>query len=130
MQEKLLNIIETSPLHQVNLGGQNIQDSDLEEILLKIQEIRPDIEEIFLFGNELNDKGGLLLQQYGNKLDKLSRIDVQGNNIGEAGILAMCTLLQKKPHLKLALHGNQIRDVRRMEEIEKQALNKKTHNKK
>jgi len=130
MQEKLLKIIETSPSHQVNLGGQNIQDTDLEEILLKIQELRPDIEEIFLFGNKLKDKGGILLQHYGDKLNKLSRIDVQGNNIGEDGILAMCTLLQKKPHLELALHGNQIRDVRRMEEIKKMALNKKNHKKK
>ncbi len=123
IRQDILEAIEKSPDDQVDLGNREIKDAELEAILLKIQEIRPNIESLYLNGNQLGPQGGKLLSKYGISFTKLLDLNLQGNKLGTEGVKAAFTLLEKNPRIRFAFHGNGV-EAEEMEKLQDEARQK------
>ncbi|MBS0286131.1 MAG: hypothetical protein JSR17_02475 [Proteobacteria bacterium] len=126
IRKDILEVIEKSSEDQVVLENMNIQDADLKAILLKIQEIRPNIESLYLNQNQLGPKSGKLLSKHGMSFTKLQDINLIGNKLGKEGIRAAFTLLEKNPRIRFSLHGNGVEteEIEQLKDEIRQKVNK------
>jgi len=124
MRIEVINKIESSPLDQVDLGGMNIQDDELPDIMAMIVRQRSKAKEIFLDKNKIGDQGVTSMIESLISLKQLSTLDVQFNRIGEDGARALYALKETHPNISLTFHGNHITDVAKISDIEKEVTTK------
>lgn len=94
----------------VMLDHLNIEDKELEEILMDVVRKKTSIHSIYLQRNELSDKGVEYLAKILHSCTTLRYLDLQFNHIGEKGIKVLIQMEKDNPALKIALHGNQVKD--------------------
>lgn len=117
MRAEISNKIESSPLDQVDLGGMNIQNDELSDIMNMICARRPKVSEIFLDNNDIGDQGAAEIAKHLVTMQALSTLDIQFNHLGEKGVKALYELKKNNPNITLSFHGNQITDVAKILEI-------------
>lgn len=117
MRKEIQDKIKSSPDKEVNLNGLSITDSELKEVAEKIIKIKPEISSLYLDKNKISDVGALILKKSLLGLKNLELLDLQHNQIDEEGAKAIFSLLQKKPKLTIAMHGNKITDAGVMNKI-------------
>ncbi|CEG57276.1 hypothetical protein [Legionella fallonii] len=122
MRQKILSkITESINSSQVNLANINITDDEIKEVMDKIQEINPDASRFDLDNNALSDKGALILSECLHNFREVKELSLQFNNIGKEGAIGLFSLKNNFSTLDIPFHGNRIKSVAEMFEIEKLA---------
>ena len=70
----------------------------------------------------MSDKGAFVLTEGLQGFDHLTELSLQFNDIDKDGAMALFSLKKELPDLDILFHGNKIRDVGEMDDIEKSAL--------
>jgi len=117
MRQVIINKIKNAHTQQIALQEAHIVDKELHDILHLIHQSKPNIDSILLSNNKISDEGAIILSQELYHFKNLKTIDLQFNQIGKKGMIALMTLQANQPNLLIALHGNKIRDEGEMEEI-------------
>lgn len=120
-QEILSKIAKSINSSQINLANMNITDSEIQEIMDKIQELNPDATKFDLDNNTISDEGALTLSKCLHDFHDISELSLQFNNIGKEGAIALFSLKSNFSELDIPFHGNKIKDVQEMFEIERAA---------
>lgn len=117
VKEAIKKKINESPRSQINLQKSEIKDDDIKEITSLILEIKPQIEELFLDNNKLENDGAIQLAKQLAFLPNLKYLDLQFNQIDTPGLEAIFELKVRKG-VQLALHGNKVNNTQEIKEIE------------
>lgn len=119
MRKESRDSLEAQP-DQVVLEKMDVDDTELREILDEILGSKTGVKSLFFKRNKISDTGAGFIADAVAKLPELSEIDLQFNNIGAKGVEALFTARAVfRPALDIALHGNQIKDAREIEQIKK-----------
>ena len=111
--------MKTGKLHLANM---EIDDDGIREIMETIKQSQPKVSVINLDGNQLSDKGALVLEEMLHDLQFLKELSLQFNDIGPVGATAIFRLKNELDSLDdILLHGNKKLNVREMAEIEQAA---------
>ncbi len=113
---------------RIDLDNMEITDDEIKEIMENIPN-KSDIYLVNLDGNNLTDKGAMILSQYLPDFHQLRELSLQFNQIGSPkkedaneGLKALFSLQLAMPALKdLSLHGNNVRDVSVIAKIQAEA---------
>lgn len=103
------------------LGKMNINDDEIQEIMEYIKKVQPNVSTIDLDNNQLCDKGAGILGQMLQDIQTLKQLSLQFNQIGSKGALAIFGLKNERRNLEILFHGNKIRNVSEIAEIEQEA---------
>lgn len=106
---------------KVNLAGLKIKDDEIAEIMAYIKDNKPTTTKIDLDNNLITDKGAKILSEYFRDFNDLQEISIQFNKIGKSGAIELFRLKNDFSSLDILLHGNNITDVREMDDIEQLA---------
>lgn len=115
-------IMESCATGNIQLDNMQIKDSEINDILEAIKTKLPSTVVISLDSNSLSDEGAIILSRHLSELTKLEELSVQFNKIGSEGAISLFSLKKESPSLKILFHGNKIRNVTEMMEIERIAL--------
>lgn len=113
--------IQTSLQDQIDLGGMQIEDNELQAIVREIIKLKPKLNDLFLNNNKIGDEGAKIIGREFESLKHLHSLDLQFNQIDEVGAKAIYRLKKNNPHLKIAFHGNKIFNASIMHAIENSA---------
>lgn len=101
MRAEVKRKIHSSPQDQIDLGGMQIEDNELQAIVKEIIKLKSSINDLFLNNNEISDEGAKLIGQEFQSLKQLHSLDLQFNRIDKAGAKAIYRLKKTTPILKL-----------------------------
>lgn len=121
-EERLEQLKKNVTATQANLPCLQINDDEIQEIMQQILLLHPTISYINLDGNNLSDQGAITLTQCLQNFNQLTKVSVQGNQIGSAGALSLYSLKKGLSTLSIFFHGNKVTNVRDMIEIERLAM--------
>ncbi len=107
----------TSGEEQVDLTNLQIKDQEIEEIVTMMKQITPRLSVLFLDGNQLNDKGAIMLAKALADFERITLLSIQFNCIGKAGAIALYRLKNKFKDLTIAFRGNKIVNQIEMDNI-------------
>ena len=118
MRQEIREKIAAAPDTQVQLNACQITDDELPEIIEEIKRCKPNAVSFFLDKNQISEQGAILLAKHlMSTFKNIENLMLQNNQINEAGIRKLCEL-RTLPHFKvLAIHGNQVIDEGRANEI-------------
>lgn len=128
MRVELINIHDNERMinkcrYQIYLDRMNINDDEIEEIANEIVQQKPLTSSISLDGNNLSDVGVEKLCLILSQLKQLLSLSLQSNRFGERGFVAVFKLFAKNQNLDLALAGNLITEVGKVEKLKISAIN-------
>lgn len=119
MRHDVLNKIKIIK-RQANLMNLAITDDEIKEIIQKIKSLQPDLTSINLDGNQLSDKGAIILANcLRHDFPQLKELSLQFNNIDKDGAFSLFSLKKDLVELSILFHGNKIIDQGQMYEIER-----------
>lgn len=120
IKQKIIN----SNANSIDLSELHIKDTEIKEVAHEIKTKKPGVRNIILEKNNIGDAGAVTLGKEFASLSQLSFIDVQFNQIGKAGALAIFALKLTHSNLTIAMHGNKVTDVTEMKAIEDAAVSR------
>ncbi len=120
-QEILEKITENKSMMQINLANLQIKDDEVLDILEAIKTHKPTVSIIDFDNNEIGDKGAQILSTQLSHFNNITELSLQFNKVGREGAVELFGLKKTFPDLDILFHGNQIVDVREMDEIEQLA---------
>lgn len=124
MRKEILERILASG-NEIELIEANITDDEIEEISHLIIEKKAHVKNIYLSGNQISDQGAIMLAKNLKKLEDLSFLELQDNQIGAKGIAAIFRLKLTLPYLELAIGGNKLTNISAIEKIKDEILSSK-----
>ena len=119
IKKKILDACTTNIL---DLDGLGLREADIQEIFESLGPHKSHIVSISLDRNALGDSEAHFLSNGLKCFSKLSHLSIQFNQIGKEGALHLYSLKKDFPQLNIAFHGNKIRNVATMLEIQQEAL--------
>lgn len=107
-----------SQVDVANFEGKGIQDDEIDTLVTLIRQQKPEVTSLILKNNHITDKGAIALARQLSIFRHVNYIDLQFNQIGEAGLEAL--FKAASPQLRLAVHGNVIPNHEKVFELERQ----------
>ncbi|CEG56001.1 leucine-rich repeat domain-containing protein [Legionella fallonii] len=120
--EILEKITANKNMTTISLVDMEIEDYEIKEIIETIKQRKPTPTIIDLDRNKITDEGAVTLSEQLSDFNEITQLSIQFNNIGRIGAIHLFRLKKDFSELDILFHGNKIKNVSEMDEIEHLAL--------